>query len=123
MSGQQKRRTAGSVIASVFLAILLLFVANRRIPGDAFVWIGVLLLTVCGNLAASGLLHGTKGLFWRSLAEDNYLAYALSGALLGYHQTRNLIIAAAGLGLIILGIVLNRPAHRRAREADPLTSA
>lgn len=106
------------LIAVIAVLVLLYCVADRHIVGDAFIGIGALLITVCGPLAASGALHPERGTFWQGLAEENYFAYSLSEAFLGFHQTRNLTAAGIGLGLVIFGIIVNTLSRRRARQND-----
>ena len=106
------------LIAVIAVLVLLSYVADRHIVGDAFIGIGALLITVCGPLAASGALHPERSTFWQGLAEENYFAYSLSEAFLGFHQTRNLTAAGIGLGLVIFGIIVNTLSRRRARQND-----
>lgn len=109
----------GAVLLGIIAVLVLLyFVADRHIPGDAFIGIGALLLTVCGPLAASGVLHPLQSFFRQHLAGVNYFAYTLSETFLEFHQTRNLIAAGAGLGLVILGIVLNGLSRRRIQHPE-----
>ncbi len=112
-----------AAIGIIAVLVLLYFVADRHIPGDAFIGIGALLLTVCGPLAAAGVLHPLDKLFRRYLTEGEYLARSVSNAFLEFHQTRNLTAAVIGLCLVILGLVLNGLSHRRIREADPFGQA
>ena len=112
-----------AAIGIIAVLVLLYFVADRHIPGDAFIGIGALLLTVCGPLAAAGVLHPLDKLFRRYLTEGEYLARSVSNAFLGFHQTRNLTAAVIGLCLVILGLVLNGLSRRRIREADPFGQA
>ena len=109
-----------AVIALSAVLVLLYFVADRHIVGDAFIGIGALLITVCGPLAASGVLDPARNAFRQRLAEENYFAYSLTEAFLGYHRTLNLTAAGIGLGLVLFGIVLNTLSRRRARKADQL---
>lgn len=106
------------VLGVIAVLVLLYFVADRHVPGDAFIGIGALLITVCGDLALSGVLHAEQSIFWKSLAAENYFAYALSGAFLGFHQAGNLIAAAVGLALVIIGIFINVMRRRRDREPE-----
>ena len=112
-----------AAIGIIAVLVLLYFVADRHIPGDAFIGIGALLLTVCGPLAAAGVLHPLDKIFRRYLTEGEYLARSVSNAFLGFHQTRNLTAAVIGLCLVILGLVLNGLSRRRIREADPFGQA
>lgn len=112
-----------AAIGIIAVLVLLYFVADRHIPGDAFIGIGALLLTVCGPLAAAGVLHPLDKLFRRYLTEGEYLARNVSNAFLRFHQMRNLTAAVIGLCLVILGLVLNGLSRRRIREADPFGQA
>ncbi len=111
------------MIAVIAVLVLLYFVADRHIPGDAFIGIGALLMTVCGSLAASAVLHPLDKLFRQHLTEGEYLARSVSDAFLGFHRTKNLTAAVIGLCLVILGLVLNGLSRRRIREADPFGQA
>ena len=106
-----------ALLGIIFILVLLYFAADRHIPGDAFIGIGALMITVCGALAALGSFDPAQSTL-RQLAEENYFAYCLTKAFLGFHQTRNLIIAGTGLGLVALGIILNGRSRRRSRQSD-----
>ena len=94
--------------------ILLYFIADRHIPGDAFIGIGALLVTVLGPMAVSGLLYTSGSEAWMALHRGIYLSAYFSGAFSGFNLTANLIGAGVGLGLIALGIILNIATRRRA---------
>ena len=103
------------LLAICALLCLLYGIADRHIPGDACIGIGALALTVFGPLAAAGLRYAAQGAAWLPLIQRDYLPAFLSGAFLGFHKTANLIGAAAGLGLLTIGIVLNAATRRKER--------
>lgn len=107
-----------ALIGFCAVLVLLYFVADRHIVGDAFIGIGALLLTVCGALTAAGLLHPGQEAFWQRLAEENYLAYCLSGAFLRFHEMRNLTVAGIGLGLVLIGMILNGISRLRSMKSE-----
>ncbi len=96
--------------------IILYFVADRHIPGDAFIGIGSLLVTVLGPLACVGCLYTGLENAWLNLCGGNYLVSYVVGAFEGFHLKANLIGAAAGLGMIVLGIVINTVTRRRTAQ-------
>ena len=89
--------TAFSIVPVIALAgicalfVLLYFVADRHIPGDAFIGIGAQLVTVIGPFALAGWMYGSMNKAWQGMCGGNYLASYLVGAFEGYHLKVNLI--------------------------------
>ena len=92
---------------------LLYFIADRHIPGDAFIGIGALLVTLIGPLAIAGLFYTGHMNAWVSLNGGSYATAFFSGFFPGFQLKTNLIGAGAGLGMIVLGIVINLLTRRK----------
>ena len=88
------------------LLALLYFVADRHVPGDALIGIGALLMTVMSPLIVAGLIFVRSKDNWIAILRS-YVSGLTSGAFAAYHLETNLIISAAGMLLVILGIIWN----------------
>ena len=108
------------ILLLAFCAVfcLLYFLANRRIIGDAFIGLGALLVTILLPLAIAGLRFALRSESWLRSFEGSQLAGYLSGAFTGFHLTGNLICAVIGLGMMVLGIILNAKAAKQTPQSD-----
>lgn len=108
------------IILLAFCAVLWLiyFVANRRIIGDAFIGLGALVMTILLPLTLTGYGFTSLRERWLSAYDGNYLRNFISGAFSGYHLKTNLILTAAGLVMIILGIILNVNQRKKRTETE-----